>query len=37
MDNIKLEKYNDSYYEFVYNVKKNAYKKYVEECWKWKL
>ena len=25
--------YKDSDYEFVYGVKKNAYKKYVEECW----
>lgn len=28
MDN---QYHND--YEFVYEVKKNAYKKYVEECW----
>lgn len=34
---IKLVPYNDEDYEFVYNVKKNAYKKYVEECWgEWK-
>lgn len=25
--------YSDEYYDFVYEVKKNAYKKYVEECW----
>lgn len=33
MDNIILKKYTDDYYDFVYEVKKNAYKKYVEECW----
>lgn len=33
MPNLRLEKYTDEYYKFVYNVKKNAYKKYVEECW----
>ena len=33
MIDIKLKKYTDDYYDFVYNVKKNAYKKYVEECW----
>ena len=33
---IKLVPYTDEDYEFVYEVKKNAYKKYVEECWgKW--
>lgn len=31
-----LEPYTDEYYEFVYAVKKEAYKKYVEVCWgKW--
>ena len=30
---IILVPYKDSDYEFVYDVKKNAYKKYVEECW----
>jgi len=30
---IKLVPYTDDDYEFVYEVKKNAYKKYVEECW----
>jgi len=30
MDNIKLVSYTDEEYNFVYNVKKNAYKKYVE-------
>ena len=33
MLNIILKKYTDDYYDFVYEVKKNAYKKYVEECW----
>ena len=32
-ENIKLVPYTDDDYEFVYEVKKNAYKKYVEECW----
>lgn len=32
-ENIKLVHYTDEDYEFVYEVKKNAYKKYVEECW----
>ena len=32
-ENIKLVPYTDKDYEFVYEVKKNAYKKYVEECW----
>ena len=32
-DKIKLVPYTDDDYEFVYDVKKNAYKKYVEECW----
>ena len=32
-DIIKLVPYTDEDYEFVYEVKKNAYKKYVEECW----
>ena len=31
--NIKLIPYTDDNYEFVYEVKKDAYKKYVEECW----
>ena len=31
--NIKLVPYTDDDYEFVYEVKKNAYIKYVEECW----
>jgi len=30
---ISLISYTDDDYEFVYEVKKNAYKKYVEECW----
>lgn len=29
----KLINYNDSYKEFIYQVKKEAYKKYVEEYW----
>lgn len=32
-ENIKLVSYTDEDYEFVYEVKKNAYKKNVEECW----
>lgn len=28
-----LEPYKEEYYDFVYEVKKNAYIKYVEECW----
>lgn len=32
-ENIKLVPYTDEDYEFVYEVKKNAYIKYVEECW----
>ena len=32
-DTIQLVPYTESDYEFVYEVKKNAYKKYVEECW----
>ena len=36
MQNVKLIPYSDEDYEFVYEVKKNAYKKYVEQCWgKW--
>ena len=31
--NVKIVPYTDDDYEFVYEVKKNAYKKYVEECW----
>lgn len=30
---IKLKPYTDDDYEFVYEIKKNSYKKYVEECW----
>ncbi len=30
---IKLRKYTNNDYMFVYEIKKNAYKKYVEECW----
>lgn len=33
MDDLRLKKYTDDYYEFVYETKKNAYKKYVCECW----
>lgn len=32
-ETIKLIPYTDEDYDFVYEVKKNAYKKYVEECW----
>ena len=36
METYILEPYNDEYYDFVYEVKKSAYLKYVEECWgKW--
>ena len=36
MENYILRKYENTDYEFVYEVKKNAYKKYVEQCWgKW--
>ena len=36
MEKYFLRKYENSDYEFVYEVKKNAYKKYVEQCWgKW--
>ena len=36
MEEYILEPYTDEYYDFVYDVKKNAYIKYVEECWgKW--
>ena len=36
MGNYILRKYENTDYEFVYEVKKNAYKKYVEQCWgKW--
>ena len=31
--NINLIKYTDEFYEFVYEVKKNAYIKYVEQIW----
>lgn len=30
---VNLVPYTDKDYEFVYEVKKDAYKKYVEECW----
>ncbi len=30
---IELVPYTDNDYEFIYNVKKQAYKKYAEECW----
>ena len=33
MIEISIIPYTDADYEFVYAVKKNAYKKYVEECW----
>ncbi len=33
MEHITFRKYNNNDYKFVYEVKKNAYKKYVEECW----
>ena len=33
MINIKLIPYKDEDYEFVFEVKKNAYKKYVEKYW----
>ena len=33
MENIKLRKYCNKDYEFVYNVKKISYKKYVEKFW----
>ena len=29
----KLVPYTDEFYEFVYDLKKTVYKKYVEECW----
>ena len=32
-ENVELVPYTDDDYDFVYEVKKNAYKKYVEECW----
>ena len=32
-ENVELVPYIDDDYDFVYEVKKNAYKKYVEECW----
>ena len=36
MENYILKKYENTDYEFLYEVKKNAYKKYVEQCWgKW--
>ena len=31
--NTNLIKYTDEFYEFVYEVKKNAYIKYVEQIW----
>ena len=33
MENYILRQYQNTDYEFVYEVKKNAYKKYVEQCW----
>ncbi len=33
IEHIKLRKYNNNDYTFVYEIKKNAYKKYVEQCW----
>ena len=33
MNDVLLIPYSNNDYEFVYEVKKNAYKKYVEECW----
>lgn len=36
MNRYVLRKYNNEDYDFVYEVKKNAYKKHVEQCWgKW--
>lgn len=32
-ENVELVPYTDDDYDFVYEVKKSAYKKYVEECW----
>lgn len=32
-ETIKLIPYTDEDYEFVYEIKKEAYKKYVEQCW----
>lgn len=33
IEHITVRKYTNNDYGFVYQVKKNAYKKYVEECW----
>jgi len=33
MERYILEPYKEEYYDFVYEVKKNAYIKYVEQCW----
>ena len=33
MEKYILVPYTDKYYDFVYEVKKNAYIKYVEDCW----
>lgn len=33
MENYILRQYQNTDYEFVYEAKKNAYKKYVEQCW----
>lgn len=33
IESITLRKYTINDYQFVYEVKRNAYKKYVEECW----
>lgn len=36
MENYILKKYENTDYEFVYEIKKNAYKKYIEQCYgKW--
>ena len=32
-ESIVLIPYTNEDYDFVYEVKKNAYKKYVEDCW----
>lgn len=36
LNEIQLVTYTEKYFDFIYEVKKNAYKKYVEQCWgKW--
>ena len=35
MEKLKLINYTDTYYDFLYDVKKNAYIRYVEEIWGW--